>query len=168
MKNFFFLLLAATLLSLSSCKPTEKNYKAAYDAALSKKEAAEADVDQNIAVSKLQQVEGAQLKNIDGIEVYVLNKRIKPAVEGMELPGNYNVAVGAYKLITNCRSQAAQLKSEGFDAFPAKETDDLYYTVAASFPTLKEAVDFYQQYRKKSGRVYVGLPEAPVIIYSPK
>lgn len=151
-----------------SCKPTEKGYKAAYDAALGKREAAMADIDVNLPEGALQQVDGAQLREVEGVKVYVLNQRIKPAENNMQLPEPYNVAVGSYKMITNCRSQANSLKEEGFNAFPAQDNEDMFYTVAGSFPTLSEAVKFYQEYQSGKNRVYVGLPDAPVIIYSPK
>lgn len=155
-------------LLLTSCKPTEKGYKSAYDAALNKREAVKADVDQNVAVSRLQEVDGAQLKVVDGVEVYVLNQRIRPVEEGKTLPGNYNVAVGTYKMITNCTSQSNDLKNEGYEAFPAREPEGMYYTIAGSFSTLSEAVKFTKEYQKGKDRSYVGLPGAPVIIYSPK
>ena len=166
--NKTFFLIALLFIFLTSCKPTEKGYKAAYDAALGKREAVRTDIDSNNAVSEVQQVDGAQLKEVDGIKVFVLNQRIKPAEEGQTLPGNYNVAVGSYKMITNCRSQSLALKEEGYEAFPAREPDGMYYTIAGSFPTLSEAVKFYENYRKSKNRVYVGLPDSPVIIYSPK
>ena len=157
----------AITVALTSCKPTEKGYKSAFDAALNKREAVKADIDRNVAVSEFQSVDGAQLKEIDGVKVYVLNQRLRPAEEGMALPGSYNVAVGKYKMITNCRSQANDLKAEGYDAFPAKDTDGMYYTVAGSFATLSEAEKFTQEYQKNKDRAYVGLPSAPVIIFSP-
>lgn len=154
-------------ISLTSCKPTEKNYKAAYDAALGKREAVKADIEENMAVGPLQQVDGPQLKVVDGVEVYLLNKIIKPDVEGKNLTGQYNVAVGCYKMNTNCKAQAEALRQEGYDAFPAKDPEDMYYTIAGSFPDLAEAVKFYKEYQKNKNRVYVGLPDAPIIIFSP-
>ena len=169
MKNLSYcILLGAFLFLLTGCKPTEKNYKSAYDAALGKRQSSMNEIDGNIPEGKLQQVDGAQLKEVDGISVYVLNKRIYPAEENMSLPGNYNVAIGAYKMITNCKAQSEVLKEEGYSAFPAKEPEGMYYTIAGSFPTLSDAVKFYSEYQRGKGKVYVGLPDAPIIIYSPK
>lgn len=167
MKRINLLLLCA-IIALSSCKPTEKGYKSAYDAALNKREASKADIDVNLPPGAIQQVEGPQLKEVDGVYVYVMNKRIVPADFVMELPQNYNVAIGEYKMNTNCKAQAESLLSNGYHAFPAKDEEGKYYTIAGSFPTLSEAVKFYQEYQKGKNRVYVGLPSAPVIIYSPK
>ena len=161
---FLFCILAAMI--LVACKPTEKGYKAAYDAARGKREAVKADIDVDLPEGAFQAVDGPQLKEVDGVKVYVLNQRIKPAEYISQLPAEYNVAIGKYKMITNCRAQAEALREEGYESFPAEDTEEMFYTIAGSFPTLSEAVKFYQEYRKEGNRVYVGLPESPVIIYS--
>lgn len=163
MKKSFFLL--SLLLLMIACKPTEKNYKAAYDAALGKREAVAADLD--IPIGSLQQVDGPQLKEVDGVKVYVMHQRLKSEEDSFSIPGPYNVAVGTYKMNTNCISQANALKDEGLQAFPAKDTEGIYYTIAGSFLSLSDAVEFYKIYQSGKNRVYVGLPSAPVIIFSP-
>lgn len=165
MKKIYLFLLLPVLIA---CKPTEKGYQAAYDAALNKREQAKADIDVKVGDQVLQQVDGPQLKQVDGVDVYLLNSRLTPADFVMKLPENYNVAIGKYKMITNCKAQAEMLLSDGYHAFPAKDTEGAFYTIAGSFATLSEAVKFSQEYQKKKGRTYVGLPSAPVIIYSPK
>lgn len=153
---------------LTSCKPTEKGYKAAYDAALGKRESVNTDIDVNLPEGAIQDFDGAQLKEINGVKVYVLNQRIRPVEEGMRLPGSYNVAVGTYKMITNCNSQCKALETEGYNSFAVKGADDMYFTIAGSFESIDEAIKFYQEYKSVKDRVYVGLPHSPIIIYSPK
>lgn len=167
MKKNYFVIFCLACLTFTACKPTEKGYKAAYDAALGKRQAAMADLDVNIPQGALQQVDGPQLKVIDGVKVYLSNQRLQSVNEGDNIPGHYNVAVGAYKMVTNCKSQSNALREEGFEAFPAKDGEGMFYTIAGSFATLPEAVKFYQKYSAKPDRVYVGLPSAPVIIYNP-
>lgn len=167
-KRYLMILALLGGLAFTSCKPTEKGYKSAYDAALGKREAAMADLGINLPEGALQEVDGVQLKEVDGVNVFVLNERLVPAEFVAELPGNYNVAIGKYKMITNSKAQAQMLIEEGFGAFPAKDTEGMYYTIAGSFPTLSEAVSFSQTYQKNKNRSYVGLPAAPVIIFSPK
>lgn len=153
---------------LSSCKPTEKGYKSAYDAAIGKRQAALEQILAGISEDTFQQFDGPQLKEINGVKIYFLNQKISPANDLTMLPGQYNVAVGAYKMITNSRAQAEVLREEGYEAFPAKDPEETYYTIAGSLPTLEEAVNLYQQYKSGDKRVYVGLPSSPVIIYSPR
>ena len=168
MKKYHLGICLLAALALTACKPTEKNYKAAYDAALGKREAAKAELGVNLPEGTLQSVDGPQLKEVNGVNVYVLNRRIRPVEEGAALPASYNVAIGTYKMDTNCKAQVEALKAEGYEAFAAKDAEPMYYTIAASFPTLDEAVKFSEKYRKGKDRVYVGFPNAPVIIYSPR
>ena len=168
MKRLFFIITILIALALSGCKPTEKGYQAAYDAAKSKREAAVAELGVDLPAGAFQEVDGPQLKEVNGVKIYVLNERLKPADFITELPDNYNVAIGKYKMITNAKSQAEVLIKEGYEAFPAKNNQGIYYTIAGSFHTQAEAVKFYEEYQKGKNRSYVGLPGAPVIIYSRK
>ena len=165
-KVFPFLILITLI--LSSCKPTEQGYKAAYDAALNKRELAKDYTDVNLPEGAIIQTDGPILREIDGENVYVQNIRIKPYSEYSVLPGTYNVAIGVYKMNTNCAAQVKNLREEGFDAFVAKDTEDRYYYIVGSFDSVKEAIELSNKYQKKKNRVYIGLPDAPVIIYSPK
>lgn len=168
MKILSFLIAITFAISIVSCKPTEKNYKAAYDAALGKREAAKADMDVNLPEGALQQIDGPQLKEVDGKQVYILNMRIRPLDQGIKLPGKYNVAIGSYKMNTNCLAQVDVLKKEGYEAFAVRDSEPMYYSIAGSFETLQEAVQFYEDYKKGKNRVYVGLPNNPVIIFTPR
>ena len=47
-----------------ACKPTEKGYKTAYDAALNKRQAAMADLNVNLPDGVIQQVDGPQLQEV--------------------------------------------------------------------------------------------------------
>ena len=166
LKKFCFFLLLSVL--AVACKPTEKGYKTAYDAALGKRQAAIADIDANLPEGAFQDFDGPQLKDIDGVKVYMLNQAISPVLEGVKLPGRYNVAVGKFKMITNCQAQATSLTQEGFEAFPAKDPEGNYFTIAGSFDTPHDAVVCYEKLTKDINRGYVGLPNSPVIIFSPK
>lgn len=168
LKYKFLLLSCLMAFILSGCKPTEKGYKTAYDAALNKRQTAIGDVDATIPTDEIQEVDGIQLKEIDGEKVYLLNQRIRPAEGGTPLPGNYNVCVGRYKMITNCKAQVNALKEQNFQAFSAEDSDGMYYVIVASFQNIKDAIKFEKEYRKGKNRVYVGLRNAPVIIFSPK
>ena len=169
MKKFIYSLLIIILfLSINACKPTEKGYKSAYDAALNKRESVNASFEVNMDGKVLEQVDGPQLKEIDGIKVYVENQRLRPVSHFEILPGNYNVAVSIYKMSTNANSQVQDLRETGLDAFVAKDTDDRFYTIAGSYDSMAEALKLYKTLQKDKQRIYVGFPQAPVIIYSPK
>lgn len=168
-RNNCFLIIAFILfLQLVSCKPTEKGYQAAYDAALGKRQAAIADMDVNLPEGAILQVDGPQLKEINGVNLYLLNERIRMTDEEKRLPGNYNVAVAVYKMPTNARSQANDFVSEGYEAFVASDKDNNFYTIVYSGDNLDEAVKFYDNFKNSAKRTYIGLPDSPILIYSIK
>ena len=163
----YFAIIILSFFLFVGCKPTEKGYKAAYDAALGKRQATSVDFDASLGVGTFQLSDGPQLKEIDGQQVYVLNQPLKNLDNQSKLPHSYNVAVGTYKMLTNCSAQVSGLKEDGYDAFVAIDSEDRFFSVAGSFQTMKEALTFYNKYRQKKGQSYVGFPDSPVIIFSP-
>ena len=165
------LLKTALLLALipiaAGCKPTEKNYKAAYDAALKKREAAAVDADMMIPAGALQQIGGPQKRKIGDVEVYMLVEPIRQIADSGVAMRRYNVAVASYKMQTNSSAQVADLVSQGYNAFEAENGDQKFYVISAAFDTPEDAAAFISQYKVKSPDAsYVGLPDAPVIIES--
>lgn len=157
------LLFAAVMLLMvvTGCKPTERGYKAAYDAALAKREKAQAE--SMLPASGLLSDDGPQPRVLDGDTVFVTSALLKfddGAVRPM-----YNVAVALYKMNTNARSMATDLKSKGYDAVAAQARGGKWYTVAGAFTSLTGARDFILKFRKDNpGFRYIGLPGAPVVI----
>ena len=154
-------LLAGLLLSVG-CKPTENNYRAAYEAARNKRE--KANEEQLVPTTGLLSDDGPSMKVIEGDTVYVTRDRLRRDPETSELLKTYNVAVGVYKMNTNARAQAAALSEKGYNAFAVQTTGDRWYTIVGSFDTLKDAQEFITGFKKKNpGYPYIGLPGAPVI-----
>ena len=91
---------------MSGCKPTEQGYRAAYDAARQKREAAAAEM--MIPVSGLLSDDGPQRRIIDGDTLFVTKERVRGA-DGENLP-RWLLAVGVYRMDTNARAQAASYK----------------------------------------------------------
>lgn len=159
-------LLLLALAGAISCKPTESNYRAAYDAAQGKRKAsAAADADMAIPAGALQAIGGPAIRVVNGDSVYVTSERIR-FEGGLENElRKWSVAIARYKMPTNCASQTNDLFSEGYKSFFVRNTEGAYYVIAGSFDTLDEAATFAVEYaRKKSPSVFVGLPHAPVII----
>ena len=153
---------------LGGCKPTEKNYKSAYDAAVSKRQASETlDTDLGIPAGRLQRDGAPAVRVVDGDSVLFIAEHLK-FVDGEEHEKHrYNVAVGAYKMQTNCAAQVSDLFSKGYAAFGASNAAGMYYVIAGSFDNLQEAAAFDRIFRKKEvSHIYSGLPDAPVIIES--
>lgn len=113
MKGYAMTLSAAVMaaLLLASCKPTEKNYKAAYDAALEKREAAMRE--QMIPTTGLMSDDGPQMRVVEGDTVYVLREALRRGEPSRKV-GGWSVAVALYKMETNARANVENLVSEGY------------------------------------------------------
>ena len=159
------IILAAVVLSvLAGCKPTESNYRNAYDAAKAKREAAEAE--KMIPASGLMNDEGPSMRIVDGDTLFISRDRLRRIPNDTLAPlGVYNVAVGVYRMNTNADASAADLKKEGYAARAVQTTGNRWYTIAGSFGDLKEVSSFIREFREKNPAYpYIGLPGAPVVV----
>ena len=99
------------------CKPTEKNYKAAYDAALARR--------QEAAKEQMRPAPGV-LRVVEGASVYVLRERLR-LLDGTRLPGKWSVCVGVFKMDTNAKAAVEDMRAEGYmDAVVAKASGSPY------------------------------------------
>lgn len=153
----------ALLLPLAGCKPTENNYRKAYEAARSKKKAEETDPD--IDISNMIREGVPRRTVVEGDSAYV---RYEPlSVYGDLKPASlmaYNVAVGCYKMRSNALSDAENLRAAGYESFLLRNGKEEYYVITGTYTTLPDAVSAMREFmRKHKERPYVGLPEEPVI-----
>lgn len=146
----------------TGCKPTEKNYKAAYDAALAKRQHVEVDMD--IPAEGLM-VDGEPVrKNLDGHDVTYLVSSLASFTDGGLAPLAYNVVTGCFKMPVNALDQARSLREKRLPAFAVKGEQEKYYSVAASFETLEEALVFYDEFIAANPSFsYVGVPALTII-----
>ncbi|MDE6772285.1 MAG: hypothetical protein K2J49_06770 [Muribaculaceae bacterium] len=153
-------------LASTSCKPTESNYRAAYDAAQQKRKASDdANADMSLPAGGLLTIGGPAIKVVNGDSVFVTSERIR-FEGGLENEmRKWNVAVAKFKMPTNCAAMTENLFSEGYKSFYVKNTEGAYYVIAGSFDTLEEAALFAHDYAsKKNPAAFTGLPDSPVII----
>lgn len=154
--------LTATLM-LVGCKPTEANYRAAYDSAKAKREAAAAE--QMRPASGLLSDDGPQRRIIEGDTLFVDHVALR-LEDSTKPPGRWAVAVGKFKMDTNARAGAAALRDAGWPgALHAKGQGGYHYTVPATTTSLDSARIISRQFVKRNpGYPYVGLPGSPVLI----
>lgn len=163
-RTLSILLTLSGCLVLTGCKPTEKNYKAAYDVALAKRQAEQSDPDMNLPGSDYQRLDAPQTKKIGDKEYNYQFVRLNPLDDSVTM-NPYNVAVSVYKMPTNCEAQVSDLKEAGYKAFGAKSGDDKYYVMIGSYSTLEDATAAVDSYVKKNKNAfYVGLDDKPVIV----
>ncbi len=145
---------------LTSCKPTEKNYRAAYDAAVGKRE----KVAESLAADGLVSEDAPRSRVIDGDTLYFVNEVVK-ADDGATPLSAFNVAVGVFKMNTNARSGALAMKEKGYDARAARALGDKWYIIAGSFDNMDDTRAFIKRFRRENPQYpYIGLYGNPVII----
>ncbi len=160
------MVIAALVLLAAGCKPTEKNYQAAYEAAQNKKKAEVVDKDMILPAGGLQRLDAPKSIEVDGEKLNVKHIFIKFAGEG-ESPSidRYNVAVAKYKMPTNAFAQSEDLRSRKYDAFPVEGNDGYFYVIAGTFSTLNQAASFIREYKQQNGvEQLVGLEGEPLVI----
>ena len=101
-------LLVITLLLAAGCKPTEKNYKAAYDVALGKRKAVEAEMAEAAGGHEVISLDGPRRITAGGVEMNMVSEFLRMADKDEPLPSpalRYRVAAGRYRMPTNARAQ---------------------------------------------------------------
>ena len=166
MKRIILPAAALLLILAAGCKPTENNYKAAYDAAQQKRQASATDPDILLpAGGKLQQFDAPNKQVVDGDTYNVIKEHLK-FEDGVEhAMHKWCVAVAVYKMPTNCAAQVSQLFTKGYKAFGAQNAKGQHYAIAGAFQTLKEAAAFAKEFKAKHKATdFVGLEGEPLII----
>lgn len=162
MKRLKYGLLAVVglITTLSACKPTENNYRAAYQAALSKRDAANDD-----AASLGLVLEGQpQWQKVGTDSVMVLRQPLARLTQDSAPVKQYNVAVAAYSMRTNAAAHTERLIADGYDARMLKNGDNQYLAIAAQFDSIQPAVSFIARYMSRHPHdMYAGLPGRPVV-----
>lgn len=151
--------MALAAVVLTGCKPTEKNYRAAYDAAVSKRE----KVNESLAADGLISEDAPRKQMIDGEEFYFAVDGVKAEDETVaQRP--VKVAVSVFKMPTNARSGAEALRAKGYQACAGKALGDKWYLIAGSFDSVADAAAFIREFKAKNPKFqYIGMG-TPVII----
>ncbi len=153
---------------LWSCKPTEKGYRQAYEAAKSKRDQVDPDEALLTGGHKLLNEEATNWRVIDGDSLQVRHLFLKPT-DGVKWPqrGPYRLAVSMFKMTTNANSMVEDLKKRG-SLQPVVATDgkNTYYIIAGSASYLDSLGNVLKTFKKENpGFQYIGLsPERPVIM----
>ena len=167
-KTIISILLGLPLLILGGCHATEKGYKAAYDAAIHKRQQPPEALPVEGAIDGFQQEDEPHKETIGGKEYYIESLNLSPVDAGNELLDTYCVAVGCFSMPTNSKALVVTLIERGLPAVVARSADDKFYAVASSFHTSEEAAEFIENFQNHNPTwSYVGLHDSPLIIFSP-
>lgn len=168
-RNYYmrkFLIAIAALAFLSGCKPSEKNYRLAYETA---QQRAREGLDEGVYEQMQQEMLPPMVRVLgDSVRVQRLPLAVyyvpaQPDTASMKMPGAYNVAVAKYKMPTNARSHAESLVAEGYAAAVLKSGTSLYYVMAGLTESLDSAARLARRYDAVHKCMYIGIP-CPIAI----
>lgn len=156
----------ALIVTLPACKPTEKNYKAAYDAAKGKREQSLAD---RGVTGPLQSDDSYSIRVVDGDSVWVghdyVSLRNPDDSKPSGVAGRYGVAVAAFKMPTNARAMTSDLKAAGHGAWTAVDGRGKVYVLADLYPDLQQAAAAARRFSADAPSfIYVGVPAPTVML----
>lgn len=155
-KIFLLATLFGVALSMVSCKPTENNYRAAYDAAQGKRHSVDTDAD----ILNSGKLEEPQPES-DKPKQFKVETRRSNNVENDDV---YLFVIARYGMSTNAEAHSAALRDKGFDAQAVSFGDDEWYVAAGSFPEEEPAQEFGRKYEASHPReTRIGL-SAPFIL----
>lgn len=160
-------LLLAIFLLMAACKPTEKNYKAAYQAALDKK-AKDKAADDDLGLPQLISDEGPQKAVFAGVEIPMLRIPLSPWPKGETRIYPCNVAVARYLMQANAMSHCERLAEEGYGAYMLTDAKGNIYVCIAGTESGEAAAEKAAEYRNRHpGTTYPGIEEgSPLLLES--
>lgn len=152
---------------LFSCKPTEQNYRLAYEKAQEKARAGLEDWEYELMVENdLPPYMRTATDSVRGISENVIWQYTPDTVNGGRPmnPARYNLAVGKYTMLTNARGHTDRLASEGWPAVLLRNGKPEYFVVICMTDSLDEAADAAHRYTARYPHGTVSLPEPLVIV----
>lgn len=154
---------------LVSCKPTERNYQAAYDAARAKREAEKADPDMALMLNghKLDTSEGGSAVKVSDGENFPVKATSLLFEDEVEGEGDWYLAVARYSMPTNARAQAYDMSAKGDTVMVARDVDSQWYVIGAREKGRQSAGEAARRFiDSHPGFNFIGLEGAPLLIVS--
>ena len=155
----------AVLIALGACKPSEENYRLAYETA---RQRDREGLDEGV-YELMQQEKLPPMIHVLGDSVRVQRLPLAafycPGADSVKtcVPQAYNVAVALYKMPTNARAHADRLADEGYHSVVLKSGASLYYVMAGLVESLDSAARLSRRYDMSHAGEYIGIP-CPVAI----
>lgn len=153
---------------MASCKPTEKGYQSAYEAAKHKREQVDPDEDLLTGGHKLLDENSSNWKVIGNDSLQLQHIFLRPE-DGSKWPqsGPYRLAVAMFKMNTNARSMLNDLNNKGsLKPIIATDGKDRHYIIAGSATYADSLANVLATFRKENpGFQHIGLTsQKPIII----
>lgn len=167
--NIKNLLVICTLLAfMIGCKPTEKGYKTAYDAAKSKREQVDPDEALLTGGHKLLDESSSNWKVLGKDTLQLQHLLLRP-MEDSQWPqsGPYRLAVAMFKMNTNAKSMLKDLSGKGsLKPIIASDGKDRLYIIAGSATYADSLAQVLSTFRREHPDFqFIGLtPPQPIIL----
>lgn len=155
MKKLFFIGVIS-LLMLGACKPNEAQYKAAYEAAVAKRDA-KGDAVEGTIYEKYRNQARQTLIPLGSDTLAVQTEIIGYTKDGgatRETTDRYNIVVGRFKQVFNARAMRERLIKLGYEnPFILHTREPLYYVVAATCGSAQSALEELQRVKADTSLV---------------
>lgn len=127
------IIVAAFAVTITSCKTTEANYRAAYEAAKQKTEESRGIEGTIYEKIRNEVIDSRLIVEGDSIPMMTVNVKIAASTTTPDSVKRYSVVVNQFKQIFNAKSQMSRLRENGYpDAFVLETAEPLYYVVATT------------------------------------
>ena len=164
------ILLASVLTLCMACKPTEKNYKLAYDKAKEKARAGLSDNEyEMMLLNDLPPYLRTSTDSVRGFKEGIIWQYTPLSVDsGHKVnAGQYNLAVGKYSMLTNAKAHADRLGADGWRTHVFRNGEPVYYVVVKISNDLDTVARAAHGYLSRYPNGVVALHEPMVILPYP-
>ncbi|MDO5395839.1 MAG: SPOR domain-containing protein [Bacteroidales bacterium] len=154
MKNFLYIILVSGVIMLTmaavSCKPSEKNYRAAYERTMAR-DSARTEFNETVYGRYRRQVrEIPVFTESDTVKVRTTHVVVSEGVP-REAMKRYCVVIAEFKQLLNARSIRQRFIDGGYpSAFIVETPEPYYYVVAGAYNELPEAMGLCDSLRRNS------------------
>lgn len=160
-------LLGVCALTLWACKPSERNYRLAYETAQQKARAGiDDDIFELMQAEELPPWRRTATDSVRTIAAPVIWHYTPAAVDsgGRIDPAPYNLIVGKYSMPTNARAQADRLATQGYRSHVLRTGQPIYYVVAVASASLDTIASAAHDYARRFPKGIVALPQPLCLI----
>lgn len=163
------MILVLTIMGITGCKPTEKNYKSAYDAAKAKRDAEATDPDMELMLN------GHKLDTSEGGNALVDNAGNSYPQKALSLvfenepdgTGDYFLSVSTFSMPTNALALAYDMDAKGDTVTVARDANSNWYVIAGRNEDRVSAAGAASRFVKSHpGFQFIGQDNKPLILVS--
>ena len=150
--------IAMLAIILSACKPTEKNYREAYDLAYQTVQDKREAEQTGVSGDRIESLDAPRIEVVEGDSIYVGKHRVRLIDDEASSPEAYGVAVAKYSMKTNASHHVESLRHDYPQAAVAREGQETFYVIIGFAPSITETAPLTKAFKKKNPHyAYPGL-----------